>query len=131
MSTDNSLKRDLPRLALIAGPTASGKSDLAIRLASTLAAHGRHPVIVNADSAQVYANQGTETGAAAQAILTTVRRAVTASPLIPGLKSLIARLHDDPTWRNIRPPHLKLDPQGEHALFANFDATGVVLTPPA
>ena len=82
-------------------------------------------------SAQVYANQGTETGAAAQAILTTVRRAVTASPLIPGLKSLIARLHDDPIWRNIRPPHLKLDPQGEHALFANFDATGVVLTPPA
>ena len=45
-----------PALALIAGPTASGKSDLAIRLASALAARGRQPVIVNADSAQVYAD---------------------------------------------------------------------------
>lgn len=45
-----------PALALIAGPTASGKSDLAIRLAVALAAGGRHPVIVNADSAQVYAD---------------------------------------------------------------------------
>ncbi len=47
---------DRPPLALIAGPTASGKSDLAIRLALALAANGRHPVIVNADSAQVYAD---------------------------------------------------------------------------
>ncbi len=47
---------DRPALALIAGPTASGKSDLAIRLATTLAAQGRRPVIVNADSAQVYAD---------------------------------------------------------------------------
>jgi tRNA dimethylallyltransferase len=39
-----------PPLALIAGPTASGKSDLAVRLALD---HGRATVI-NADSAQVY-----------------------------------------------------------------------------
>jgi tRNA dimethylallyltransferase len=45
-----------PALALIAGPTASGKSDLAIRLALALAESGRRPVIVNADSAQVYAD---------------------------------------------------------------------------
>jgi tRNA dimethylallyltransferase len=37
-------------VALIAGPTASGKSDLAIRLANALP----RPVIVNADSAQLY-----------------------------------------------------------------------------
>ncbi len=48
--------RDKPPLALIAGPTASGKSDLAIELALALAARGRHAVIVNADSAQVYAD---------------------------------------------------------------------------
>lgn len=45
-----------PPLALIAGPTASGKSDLAVRLALALAAGGREAVVVNADSAQVYAD---------------------------------------------------------------------------
>ena len=39
-------------VALIAGPTASGKSDLAVRLAL---AHG-NAVVINADSAQVYAD---------------------------------------------------------------------------
>ncbi|MBO9498497.1 MAG: tRNA (adenosine(37)-N6)-dimethylallyltransferase MiaA [Novosphingobium sp.] len=43
-------------LALIAGPTASGKSDLAVRLALALAARGQRGVVVNADSAQVYAD---------------------------------------------------------------------------
>jgi tRNA dimethylallyltransferase len=42
---------DLPKVALIAGPTASGKSALAIALAER--AHG---VVINADSAQVYAD---------------------------------------------------------------------------
>lgn len=41
---------------LIAGPTASGKSDLAVRLAQALEADGRRAVVVNADSAQVYAD---------------------------------------------------------------------------
>ncbi|WP_241127007.1 tRNA (adenosine(37)-N6)-dimethylallyltransferase MiaA [Novosphingobium terrae] len=45
-----------PPLALIAGPTASGKSDYAIKLAEALAAQGRSAVIVNADSAQLYAD---------------------------------------------------------------------------
>lgn len=45
-----------PPLALIAGPTASGKSGLAVRLAQQLGAQGRRGVVVNADSAQVYAN---------------------------------------------------------------------------
>jgi len=41
-------------VALIAGPTASGKSAIALELARTLAESGRRGVIVNADSAQVY-----------------------------------------------------------------------------
>lgn len=45
-----------PRVALIAGPTASGKSDLAVRLALAEQDAGRAAVIVNADSAQVYAD---------------------------------------------------------------------------
>ena len=45
-----------PPLALIAGPTASGKSDLAVRLAMVLGQQGRNAVIINADSAQVYSD---------------------------------------------------------------------------
>ena len=41
-------------LGLIAGPTASGKSGLALRLADALAQRGKNAVIVNADSMQVY-----------------------------------------------------------------------------
>ena len=52
-------KRESPPklpVALIAGPTASGKSELAVRLAEALQAQGRQGVIINADSAQVYAD---------------------------------------------------------------------------
>ena len=45
----NTKNPSLPPLALIAGPTASGKSALALELAKR-----RHGVIINADSAQVY-----------------------------------------------------------------------------
>lgn len=44
----------LPPLALIAGPTASGKSALALALAHALTQAGRAAVIVNADASQVY-----------------------------------------------------------------------------
>ena len=43
-------------VALIAGPTASGKSDLAVELALALESRGRRGVVLNADSAQVYAD---------------------------------------------------------------------------
>jgi len=43
-------------VALIAGPTASGKSDLAVKLALALQDAGRKAVVINADSAQVYAD---------------------------------------------------------------------------
>jgi tRNA dimethylallyltransferase len=43
-------------LALIAGPTASGKSAIALALAHHLTAVGRSAVVINADSAQVYAD---------------------------------------------------------------------------
>jgi tRNA dimethylallyltransferase len=45
-----------PPLALIAGPTASGKSDCAVALAQALEAKGKRAVVINADSAQVYAD---------------------------------------------------------------------------
>ena len=47
-------------MALIAGPTASGKSDLAVALAREIerrgAANGTRALVINADSAQVYAD---------------------------------------------------------------------------
>ena len=43
-------------LALIAGPTASGKSDMAVALAQALASRRKNAVVINADSAQVYAD---------------------------------------------------------------------------
>lgn len=45
-----------PALALIAGPTASGKSGLAVRYAQFLQSRGQRVVIINADSAQVYSD---------------------------------------------------------------------------
>jgi len=43
-----------PPVALIAGPTASGKSDLAVQLALALEGRGRKAAVINTDSAQVY-----------------------------------------------------------------------------
>lgn len=46
----------MPRAALIAGPTASGKSALAVALALSLKDAGHDAVIINADASQVYAD---------------------------------------------------------------------------
>ncbi|MBN9788035.1 tRNA (adenosine(37)-N6)-dimethylallyltransferase MiaA [Pseudonocardia sp. TMWB2A] len=45
---------ELPRVALIAGPTASGKSGLAVALAKSLEAKADRAVVINADASQVY-----------------------------------------------------------------------------
>ncbi|MEP2736526.1 MAG: tRNA (adenosine(37)-N6)-dimethylallyltransferase MiaA [Erythrobacter sp.] len=45
-----------PHVTLIAGPTASGKSGLAVELALALEKRGKQAVIINADSAQVYSD---------------------------------------------------------------------------
>ena len=55
-SSPNKAGNARPAVALIAGPTASGKSGLAVRYAQWLAECGQRAVIINADSAQVYAD---------------------------------------------------------------------------
>ena len=50
-------------------------------------------------------------------------------PLIPGLKTLIARHAGDETWRTIRPPHLRLTDAQCVQIYAAFDACGVTLPP--
>ena len=77
--------------------------------------------------AEVYANWDAAGGEQAQLMLTATRKAVTSVPLIPGLKSLVARNTGDGRWTAIRPPHLKLTTAQEAALFAAFDASGVKL----
>lgn len=81
-----------------------------------------------AANAVVYANWNNAKGAAAQEQLTMIRKAVTASPLIPGLKALVARNTGDAGWTNIRPPHLRLSAAAAQALFEAFDASGLRLT---
>jgi 4-hydroxy-tetrahydrodipicolinate synthase len=81
----------------------------------------------SAVSAVVYANWDSEIGARAQVTLAAIRKAVTSGPLIPGLKSLIARHTGDAAWTRLRPPHLPLSAEAEARLIAAFDACGVTL----
>ncbi|MDJ0977495.1 MAG: tRNA (adenosine(37)-N6)-dimethylallyltransferase MiaA [Erythrobacter sp.] len=57
-SPENSTPDQKPErpVALIAGPTASGKSTLAVTLAKAIEAKGAKAVVINADSAQVYSD---------------------------------------------------------------------------
>lgn len=76
-----------------------------------------------AAGARVYADRDER----AQLVLAATRKAVTSVPLIPGLKSLVARNTGDAGWKTIRPPHLPLTAEQETKLFGAFDASGVEL----
>lgn len=78
-------------------------------------------------SQRVYSNWNNAEGEKAQTTLTAIRKAVTSVPLIPALKSLVARNTGNADWTIIRPPHLKLSAEQEAKLFAAFDASGVTL----
>jgi len=78
-------------------------------------------------SAQVYRNWDNQAGTDAQVTLAAIRKAVAGPTLIPGLKALLARNTSDPSWRNVRPPHLKLPAEAQAKLFASFDACGMKL----
>jgi 4-hydroxy-tetrahydrodipicolinate synthase len=77
--------------------------------------------------AEVYANWDNAKGATAQEVLSATRKAVISVPLIPALKTLVARNTGDASWLNIRPPHLKLTDAQTAALFDTFDASGIRL----
>ena len=77
--------------------------------------------------AQVYANWDSDRSDQAQLALAGTRKAVISVPLIPGLKSLVARNTGDSGWKTIRPPHLKLTQEQEKKLFEAFDACGVTM----
>ncbi|NKC31839.1 dihydrodipicolinate synthase family protein [Falsiroseomonas selenitidurans] len=66
---------------------------------------------------------------AAQAVLNATRKAATASPLIPGLREIIARSTGDAAWRNIRPPHLPLSAEAGQKAWDAMQATGALPLP--
>lgn len=80
-----------------------------------------------AQNAAVYAGWNGSAATDAQRTLTAMRAAVTSAPLIPGLKTLVARLTGNDGWLNIRPPHVRLTGEQAQKLFAAFDAVGVEL----
>jgi len=82
-------------------------------------------------SAQVYQNWDNQAGADAQVTFAAIRKAVAGATLIPNLKALVARNSRDPSWLNVRPPHLKLPAEAQTKLFATFDACGAKPTPAA
>lgn len=83
--------------------------------------------VSSAVGAQVYAGWDQEAGGKAQETLSLIRKAVSAAGLIPALKALVARNTGDPSWTNIRPPHLKLSREAASALYSAFDASGIKL----
>jgi tRNA dimethylallyltransferase len=66
-----------PRIIALFGPTAVGKSAVALAIAQLLGSHGERPVAVSADALQVYAGLETLTGVASPA-----ERAVLAHRLV-------------------------------------------------
>ncbi|MDT7952196.1 MAG: dihydrodipicolinate synthase family protein [Acetobacteraceae bacterium] len=81
--------------------------------------------ITAATNARVFAAYQDPAADEAQTKLSAQRAAISASPLIPGLKALIARLTGEPAWENIRPPHVKLTVEQKAKLFAAFDASNL------
>src|SRR5271155_1068968 len=59
--------------------------------------------------AKLYANWQGPQADALQAEITTVRKAMQASPRVPALKQVVAPFHDDPAGAAVRPPMLPLD----------------------
>jgi tRNA A37 N6-isopentenylltransferase MiaA len=51
-----------PKIIVIYGPTASGKSGLAVEIAQFLSQNGLHPEIISADSRQIYRGLDIGTG---------------------------------------------------------------------
>jgi 4-hydroxy-tetrahydrodipicolinate synthase len=66
---------------------------------------------------------------AAQAVLDATRRAATATPLIPGLREIIARATGHDGWRVIRPPHLPLTPAEGQVAWDAMEAAGALPLP--
>lgn len=59
--------------------------------------------------------------------LNAVRKIISGYPLIPSLKAMVARYHDDKAWLNMRPPVMPMDAKATEALYAEYDGAGLSL----
>jgi 4-hydroxy-tetrahydrodipicolinate synthase len=64
---------------------------------------------------------------ALQAEITSLRTTLQAYPMIPALKAIVARYHNDPDWAMVRPPLVALDRAQTAALVADLDKLGFTL----
>lgn len=102
-----SADRAMPPLLLIAGPTATGKTDLAIRLGEALAGEGSHAEIISADSRQVF--RGLDLGTAKPSVADRARiphhgldlvepdEPFTVADFVAHARGELARMGADPT----------------------------------
>jgi 4-hydroxy-tetrahydrodipicolinate synthase len=64
---------------------------------------------------------------AVQDEVTRQRLALDGFPMIPAMKAMLARHLKIPSWRNVRPPFVKLAAAQEAAMFGKLDEAGIVL----
>ena len=62
-------------------------------------------------------------------LVTAVRKALAARPLVPAIKHVIAAGHHDSVWENIRAPLVALDPESGAELIRDLDAAGFAYDP--
>jgi 4-hydroxy-tetrahydrodipicolinate synthase len=55
------------------------------------------------------------------------RRLLDGFPMIPAMKAILARRFEAPSWRNVRPPFVKLAAAQEAAMFGKLDEGGIAL----
>jgi 4-hydroxy-tetrahydrodipicolinate synthase len=70
---------------------------------------------------------GHDDAAALQAEITAVRQVLQANPMIPTLKAIVAKQHDDPTWLRLRPPLDALARQQSDQLWNGLATTGFAI----
>ncbi len=118
-SNTQALLRDFPGFATFTGTEETMLATLRAGGAGCISA------VANVNAAAIrglYDNWRTPHADALQERLTTVRHVVQAKPLIPALKSIVARHRGDDGWLNLRPPLVALDDAETRALFAGLDA---------
>src|SRR3954452_3196140 len=76
---------------------------------------------------KVYQNWNTPQAAALQAEITLARKTIQAYPMVPALKRIVARFHNDPEWATVRPPMSPLSEAQSAALLADLDKIGFTL----
>jgi 4-hydroxy-tetrahydrodipicolinate synthase len=59
-----------------------------------------------------------------QAAINQIHKALRTKPLIPSLKSIVAKTTQRTEWKQCRPPFLALNPEEENQLFANLEYAG-------